>query len=40
MTRASRILFLVTGLSLASAAMLSAYGFHGLPGEVTGADLR
>jgi len=35
----SRVLFLVGGLSLASAAMLSAYGFHGLPGKVATAKL-
>lgn len=35
----SRVLFLVGGLSLASAAMLSAYGFHGLPGKVPPAKL-
>jgi uncharacterized membrane protein YgdD (TMEM256/DUF423 family) len=30
----SRTLFLVAGASLMLAAMLSAYGFHGLPGKV------
>lgn len=40
MTRTSRALFLVAGLSLASAAMLSAYGFHGLPGRVPDARLQ
>jgi uncharacterized membrane protein YgdD (TMEM256/DUF423 family) len=30
----SRVFFLVAGVSLALAAMLSAYGFHGLPGKV------
>jgi uncharacterized membrane protein YgdD (TMEM256/DUF423 family) len=29
----------MAGLSLALAAMLSAYGFHGLPGKVPAADL-
>jgi uncharacterized membrane protein YgdD (TMEM256/DUF423 family) len=35
----SRFLFLVAGLSLMTAAMLSAYGFHGLPGKVPDAKL-
>jgi uncharacterized membrane protein YgdD (TMEM256/DUF423 family) len=35
----SRTLFLVAGLSLMVAAMLSAYGFHGLPGKVPDAQL-
>lgn len=30
----SRVFFLVAGVSLALAATLSAYGFHGLPGKV------
>ena len=39
MPRLSRLLILVAGLSLAIAAMLSAYGFHGLPGKVPDAKL-
>lgn len=39
MPRLSRILFLVAGISLMTAAMLSAYGFHGLPGKVPDAKL-
>lgn len=35
----SRILFLCSGISLAVAAALSAYGFHGLPGKVPEAKL-
>lgn len=35
----SRFLFLIAGLSLMTAAMLSAYGFHGLPGKVPDAKL-
>lgn len=35
----SRFLFLAAGISLMSAAMLSAYGFHGLPGKVPDAAL-
>jgi uncharacterized membrane protein YgdD (TMEM256/DUF423 family) len=35
----SRALFLVAGISLMVAAMLSAYGFHGLPGKVPEAKL-
>jgi uncharacterized membrane protein YgdD (TMEM256/DUF423 family) len=35
----SRSLFLVAGVSLMIAAMLSAYGFHGLPGKVPDARL-
>jgi uncharacterized membrane protein YgdD (TMEM256/DUF423 family) len=35
----SRALLLIAGLSLMSAAMLSAYGFHGLPGKVSDAQL-
>lgn len=34
MPSVSRWLFLVAGVSLMLAAMLSAYGFHGLPGKV------
>jgi uncharacterized membrane protein YgdD (TMEM256/DUF423 family) len=36
----SRSLLLVAGLSLAVATMLSAYGFHGLPGKVPEASLQ
>lgn len=39
MPRFSRSLFLVAGISLMLAAMLSAYGFHGLPGKVPEAKL-
>ena len=39
MPRLSRLLILFAGVSLASAAMLSAYGFHGLPGKVPDAKL-
>jgi uncharacterized membrane protein YgdD (TMEM256/DUF423 family) len=39
MPRQSRLLILFAGLSLAIAAMLSAYGFHGLPGKVPDAKL-
>lgn len=39
MLKYSRILFLVAGISLALAGMLSAYGFHGLPGKVPEAKL-
>lgn len=39
MLKHSRILFLVAGISLAVAGMLSAYGFHGLPGKVPDAKL-
>lgn len=35
----SRFLFLIAGVSLMLAAMLSAYGFHGLPGKVPDAKL-
>lgn len=35
----SRSLILLAGLSLMLAAMLSAYGFHGLPGKVPDAKL-
>lgn len=35
----SRLLFLIAGLSLATAAMLSAYGVHGLTGKVPAATL-
>jgi len=37
--RTSRVLFLVGGVSLMTAAALSAYGFHGLPGRVAPAAL-
>ena len=39
MPKFSRSLFLVAGISLMLAAMLSAYGFHGLPGKVPEAKL-
>jgi uncharacterized membrane protein YgdD (TMEM256/DUF423 family) len=39
MPRLSRTLFLIAGISLMTAAMLSAYGFHGLPGKVPDAKL-
>ncbi|CAG0940912.1 hypothetical protein GPROT2_01146 [Gammaproteobacteria bacterium] len=39
MPRLSRTLFLIAGVSLMLAAMLSAYGFHGLPGKVPEAKL-
>lgn len=39
MPRLSRSLFLIAGISLMLAAMLSAYGFHGLPGKVPDAKL-
>lgn len=39
MPQFSRMLFLVAGISLMAAAMLSAYGFHGLPGTVPDAKL-
>lgn len=39
MPNVSRWLFLVAGVSLTIAAMLSAYGFHGLPGKVPDAKL-
>ncbi len=39
MIRHSRILILIAGISLMLAAMLSAYGFHGLPGKVPDARL-
>ena len=35
----SRALFLIAGISLMLAAILSAYGFHGLPGKVPEAKL-
>lgn len=34
MPQLSRIFILIAGFSLMSAGMLSAYGFHGLPGKV------
>ena len=34
MPKLSRLLFLIAGVSLMTAGMLSAYGFHGLPGKV------
>ncbi len=34
MPRFSRNLFLIAGITAMLAAMLSAYGFHGLPGKV------
>lgn len=37
--RLSRSLFLIAGLLAMLAAMLSAYGFHGLPGKVPEAKL-
>jgi len=40
MTSVSRTLFLIAGISLTVAAMLSAYGFHGLPGTVPDAKLQ
>lgn len=41
MPRLSRVLFLIAGISLMVAGMLSAYGFHGLPGKVPdGSSLR
>jgi uncharacterized membrane protein YgdD (TMEM256/DUF423 family) len=39
MTSTSRGLMLIAGISLMLAAMLSAYGFHGLPGKVADAKL-
>ncbi|MBM4196065.1 MAG: DUF423 domain-containing protein [Gammaproteobacteria bacterium] len=39
MQRASRLIVLVATLSLAAATMLSAYGFHGLPGKVPAAKI-
>ena len=39
MPRLSRLLIHFACLSLASAAMLSAYGFHGLPGKVPDAKI-
>lgn len=39
MPKFSRSLFLIAGISLMLAAMLSAYGFHGLPGKVPEAKL-
>jgi uncharacterized membrane protein YgdD (TMEM256/DUF423 family) len=39
MPKFSRSLFLLAGISLMLAAMLSAYGFHGLPGKVPEAKL-
>lgn len=35
----SRVFFLIAGISLMTAAMLSAYGFHGLPGKVPDSEL-
>lgn len=40
MPKVSRWLFLVAGVSLMLAAMLSAYGFHGLPGKVPAPKLQ
>lgn len=39
MPTVSRVFILIAGLSLMSAGMLSAYGFHGLPGKVPDAKL-
>jgi uncharacterized membrane protein YgdD (TMEM256/DUF423 family) len=39
MPKFSSSLFLLAGISLMLAAMLSAYGFHGLPGKVPEAKL-
>lgn len=39
MPRLSRVLFLIAGISLMVAGMLSAYGFHGLPGKVPDAKI-
>ena len=39
MPRTSRVFFLIAGISLMLAGMLSAYGFHGLPGKVPDAKL-
>lgn len=39
MPRFSRTLFLIAGITAMLAAMLSAYGFHGLPGKVPDAKL-
>ncbi len=39
MPQLSRALYLLAGVSLMTAAMLSAYGFHGLPGTVPDAKL-
>ncbi len=39
MPKVSRVLFLIAGISLALAGMLSAYGFHGLPGKVPDAKI-
>lgn len=36
----SRVFILIAGLSLMAATQLSAYGFHGLEGQVPAADLR
>ncbi|MFQ5634843.1 MAG: DUF423 domain-containing protein [Gammaproteobacteria bacterium] len=38
MTRHDKIFLIVAALSLAAAAMLSAYGFHGLSDSLTAAD--
>jgi uncharacterized membrane protein YgdD (TMEM256/DUF423 family) len=40
MPKLSRVFFLIAGISLMVAAMLSAYGVHGLPGKVPDAKLQ
>ena len=39
MPTTSRVFFLIAGVSLMLAGMLSAYGFHGLPGKVPDVKL-